>query len=200
MLKKAIVGVLVGGLSIGLVAGAINRTVDKTNQVAATAVAGGRNQRQISSDIDTGTLAGGRGNGNSTNPVSGGTSENGKRYGNRTGSGNDASPANSNQRNDELLPAEEVYSIEGTVLSGDETSLVLLMSDGEQIVLDGRTWTYAIEAGFATAAGHSIQLQGFDEDGEFKVLSMLDHDTLAAITLREENGRPLWAGKGGRNA
>jgi hypothetical protein len=82
----------------------------------------------------------------------------------------------------------------------DDASLTLILPEGEQLTIDGRSWSYAVGSGFTTAANHVVSLTGFDEDGEFKVISMTDLDTLVTISLREESGRPLWAGRGGRNA
>jgi hypothetical protein len=200
MLKKILVSVLVGGLSVGLIAGAINRTASKSDQSTTTAALGGRNQRQVSPGSEAGTNSGSRGNGNGAGVGSVGESDDSIRNGNRGGNGNESGLSSIQPLNDGLAAVEDVYSIDGTVLHVDDTSLTLILPEGEQLTIDGRSWSYAVGSGFTTAANHVVSLTGFDEDGEFKVISMTDLDTLVTISLREESGRPLWAGRGGRNA
>ncbi|MFN2147850.1 MAG: hypothetical protein ACK2T2_05615 [Anaerolineales bacterium] len=200
MLKKILVSVLVGGLSVGLIAGAINRTASKSDQSTTTAALGGRNQRQVSPGSEAGTNSGGRGNGNGAGVGSVGESDDSIRNGNRGGNGNESGLSSTQPLNDGLASVEDVYSIDGTVLHVDDASLTLILPEGEQLTIDGRSWSYAVGSGFTTAANHVVSLTGFDEDGEFKVISMTDLDTLVTISLREESGRPLWAGRGGRNA
>jgi hypothetical protein len=200
MLKKVIVAVLVGGLSIGLIAGAINRTASKSDQGEATAALNGRNQGRTGPGSEAEQQSNGSWNRNGVGIETANEGENGGRYGARGGNGNNANPADPVQSNKELAAAECIYSMQGTVLRVDDAGLILLMPDGEQFVIEGRSWTYAMESGFSTAADHTISLLGFDEDGEYKIISMLDLDTLASTTLREDSGRPLWAGRGRRNA
>jgi hypothetical protein len=200
MLKKVIAGMIVTGLSIALIAGAVNRTANKSDQGASTAALNGRNQGQAVSRNSAGIQEGSSRNSDSAKTDGASGLENGGRYGNRGGNGSNANPADPERLNDGLALVEDTYSIEGTVFYVDDASLVLLMSQGEEYVIEGRSWTYALQSGFATAADHTVKLVGFNEGGEFKIISMRDLDTLAAVTLREETGRPLWAGRGGRNA
>jgi hypothetical protein len=200
MLKRVLVGLLVGGLSIGLIAGAINRTTSKDEGTGSGIHSSGRNQRQGGSLTDTGTTTGGRNNDRSDGRAAAALSNNPGRNGNGGGNSVGANSSQTDKVSDGLTTTEMIYSVTGMAIQVDETGLALLLPDAEQILIEGRAWKYALESGFSTAAGHTVSISGFDEDGEFKVVSMLDLDTLVSITLRTETGRPLWAGRGGRSA
>ena len=49
-------------------------------------------------------------------------------------------------------------------------------------------------------AGDSVSLTGFYEDGDFEVGQIDDQTTGQTVSLRDESGRPLWAGRGRRSS
>jgi hypothetical protein len=86
----------------------------------------------------------------------------------------------------------------GTVAGVGDDALTLVGADGEQVMIEGRAWLFACETNFAVQPGEAITARGFFEDGEFKVSSLYNAATGAAITIRDESGRPAWAGRGGK--
>lgn len=91
---------------------------------------------------------------------------------------------------------EEWLEIEGTVVSVDTDGLVIATANGQQLSVENRPWSFAQEQGFWTQMGNQITLTGFDEAGDFEVGQIVDHTTGSSVTIREENGRPMWAGRG----
>lgn len=90
----------------------------------------------------------------------------------------------------------EWISLQGTISSIDEGALVIELSSGELITIDSRPWRFALEQGFSAAAGDQISITGFYEGDSFET-GRLTNLTNGQVTLiREESGRPLWAGKG----
>ena len=73
---------------------------------------------------------------------------------------------------------------------------VIAASTGDAIILDGRAWSFAQEAGFSMQAGEEVSLTGFYEEGEFEIGVVEDLTSGQTIQLREQSGRPAWAGNG----
>jgi hypothetical protein len=92
----------------------------------------------------------------------------------------------------------EKLSISGTVASVDSASLVVQSADGTEIMVEGRAWWFAQEQGFEAEVGHKVTLVGFPENGEFEVGQLGNDTTSRVVKIREESGRPLWAGGGRR--
>ena len=175
MTKKVILGVLLVGLIGVLVAGAIIRTVDKTGNVAE---------------------ARGQGQGHGTLEVAG-QGAGGARAG--IAAGSDAGTA--------ALPVapgvgqakvDEWLTLEGVATSVDADTLIVKMDDGQEVTVENRPWWFAQEQGFAAQAGDRVRLVGFYEDGTFEVGQIADSTNGMAVQIREESGRPLWAGRGRR--
>ncbi len=95
------------------------------------------------------------------------------------------------------LPAPEWLAYRGVVDAVDGNLLTILSDDGETVLVAGHAWRFAQEQGFTVQVGDTVALTGFYEDGEFKP-GLLDNLTGARqITLRDEQGRPAWSGRGG---
>jgi len=78
-----------------------------------------------------------------------------------------------------------------TAIDGDVT---IQTAEGEALVGMGQS---AYREGFELAVGDEITVLGFHEDGEFKAGSVENLTTgETIITLRNETGRPMWAGRG----
>ena len=88
--------------------------------------------------------------------------------------------------------------ITGNVLSIDTAALIVRTTGGEEIEVTGRSWRFAQEQGFTAHADDKLTLVGFYEGDEFEVGLIDDLSSGQSVALRDENGRPMWAGRGGR--
>lgn len=95
---------------------------------------------------------------------------------------------------------DEWVTLNGTVQSATADEMIVSTSDGQEIVVDGRAWRFAQELGFMAQAGDSISLLGFYEDGDFEIGGIDDLTSGQSVSLRDESGRPLWAGRGRRSS
>lgn len=94
---------------------------------------------------------------------------------------------------------DEWLTLTGRVVSADADALVVQTATGEQVVVENRPWSFAQELGFAAAAGDELTVTGFYEEGSLEVGKIANQHTGQQVQLREESGRPLWAGRGRRN-
>jgi hypothetical protein len=95
---------------------------------------------------------------------------------------------------------EAWLTLDGKVVSVDSAALVVLTTDGQELLIDGRTWRFAQEQGFWASAGDAVKLLGFYEDGEFEVGEISDTASGQRVLIRDETGRPRWAGQGQRGS
>ena len=86
----------------------------------------------------------------------------------------------------------------GTVVQLDGSELVLQTPGGEQIAAGLGKPSYWESLGITLQAGDPVEITGFWEDGEFEVLTLTATATAQTAVLRDESGRPLWAGEIGR--
>lgn len=84
----------------------------------------------------------------------------------------------------------------GTVVQLDGSELVLQTPEGEQIAAGLGKPSYWESLGITLQAGDPVEITGFWEDGEFEVLTLTATATAQTAVLRDESGRPLWAGGG----
>lgn len=100
-----------------------------------------------------------------------------------------------------LLAAEEEHewaSLAGVVVSLDDESLWIDTDQEEYLEITGRAWSFILDAEMIFSVGDEVELEGFFEDGEFEVSSILDLTTDTFLQVREDSGRPLWSGGAGR--
>jgi hypothetical protein len=175
MLKKIVLGTLLISLIGILVAGAVIRTMDKTALVAEARGYGH-----------------GRDNGEAGAYVTGGSGQGRGGY----GQGNASGVAERQYPNYEA-PPEEWFVYEGTVaqVPEDGVDLVIETSDGEELTV-GTGPRYMASQGFSLQTGESVQVRGYWEGGEFKAARVTRLADGQTITLRDELGRPAWAGAG----
>jgi hypothetical protein len=76
-----------------------------------------------------------------------------------------------------------------------EDELAVETAEGEVEVGTGPAWFWD-ENGIALNAGDEVVLHGFYEGDEFELGAIENVTTGEALTLRDETGRPLWAGRG----
>jgi hypothetical protein len=181
MLKKVVLGTLLVGLIGVLVAGAIIRTVDKTDNVAE---ARGLGQGRAVSEAGE-ALAQGQGQGRG-------------RSAQATGNGQSLATADRLYPNYDDTP-EVMSTYEGTVLLTPETGgdMVILTDEGQEITV-GTGPGYMEEAGFTLQAGERVQVLGYWEDNELRAAQLTRMQDGQTITLRDELGRPAWSGAGNR--
>ena len=193
MLKKVILSSLLVGLIGVLVAGAMIRTVDKTGNVAEAQGRGHGRSGELSSDISSERLGQGFGASNLGTEA---------QPGDRGGYGRGGLGATNAERRypSYEAPPEEWTEYEGTVVQapGDGIDLVIATEDGEELVV-GTGPSYMESQGFMLEAGDTITVRGYWEGSEFKAAQVTRLRDGRTITLRDEIGRPAWAGAGRRS-
>jgi len=162
---------MVGLIGI-LVAGAINRT----NATSGSTEARGQ----------------GRGGGNVTTAYAAGRGQGGN------GWGQDGESATGDQLGTGQAQVTEWVTLQGTVVSVDQNALVVETGTGEQIVIENRPWLFAQEQGFLAQVGDKVTLTGFYESDAFEVGQITDSNNGKTVSLRDDGGRPGWAGRGRR--
>ena len=86
--------------------------------------------------------------------------------------------------------------IEGTVVSVDENTLVVQTTADTQVRVENRAWWFAQEQGFSAQSGDQVTLTGFYEGADFEVGQIANDTSNQIVLIRDETGRPLWAGFG----
>ncbi len=94
------------------------------------------------------------------------------------------------------MGAVDWETVTGQVIVAD-SEMVVQTAGGEVIVGLGQVW-YREEAGFVLSVGDDVSVTGFYEDGEFKAGTVENLTTGQTLVLRDEDGRPMWAGGGER--
>jgi hypothetical protein len=216
-MRKWLAGVLIVGLIGVLIAGAVIRTMDKTEQPS--------NAQGVERDRDVEGLSGrGFGAGESLDRLP----ENEKRYeqnrdsqqsngrqyvqrvnnldgnGQRYGQGLDSRTCG-NETTGGLGGAsqaqvEEWIMFEGTIAGIQDDALTVELIEGGELMVEGRAWSFAQDQGFSTQIGNQVTLAGFYEGDDFEVGKITDQSAGNEVALREIGGRPLWAGNGRRGA
>jgi hypothetical protein len=183
MLKKIVLGTLLVGLIGVLVAGAAVRTMDRTARVAE-ARGYGHGHDEVGA-CEEGESGQGHGKGEvSEYDETGGSGQGRGGYGGQAGVGE--------------ADVEQWLTLQGTVVSVDANVLVVQTSSGEQVTVENRAWWFAQELGFTAQVGDQVTLVGFNEGDHFEVGRIDDATNGQTVRLRDENGRPLWAGRGRR--
>ncbi len=172
MLKKIVLGTLLAGLVGLLVVGGINRTVNKTE-------AGAENRGQSERTEETGAGKNG-GQGGKRSEVE--TGEEDCAEGDVDGLGR--------------AEVDAWLELVGTAVEVGDHELLVELETGETLSVTGRPWRFALENDFSAAAGDDLTLTGFYEAEEFEVGAIANENSGQSVQLREESGRPMWAGGG----
>lgn len=219
MIKKILLGILLVGASGALVFGAINRTnliFDKengTNTARSSEDNQGSGRRGNSdqavladdlreheyyenSQINRNASIDALPAGNRSTRDGNGNGNGGQGNGSTDGTGTGTGAGTSSGAGEALAYAQEWLTLEGSVITMDSDELIVSLIDGSELLLDGRAWSFAQESGFTTSIGNSLQLNGFYDGDDFEVGSINDLSSGESILLRDESGRPLWAGNG----
>jgi hypothetical protein len=202
MLKKILLGTLFGGLIGILVIGAVIRTMDKTGDRAKAfglgeGQAGWRGAPHVEPDSDNDGRAA-----QAAPPIQSGQGILGHGQGGR-------GQRNSFARAGATFPAdgagqgqaqvEAWVTLTATVAGVSNSVLAVEMADGDQITIERRAWRFVQARGFSTEVGHEVTLVGFYDGASFEVGQISDVLTGATVLVRDDSGRPLWAGGGWRS-
>jgi hypothetical protein len=178
MLKKIGLSILMVIVTGVLVFGAVNRTIAKTgDESTGGAFSEGRGQADQRDELQQERAFALQNEGRGLSAT-------------ESGSGGQANNP------DPQTDPEEWAIYTGSVVSFDETLLVVKLDDGTQLAVEGRAWAFAQEVEFHTQVGNRLSLQGFFEDDEFKITTLTDLTSGEWVVFRENNGRPSWAGNG----
>ncbi len=85
-------------------------------------------------------------------------------------------------------------SLSGVIQFFSTDEMQMGTGSGEIVQIADRAWRFALELGFDPHIGDQIVLQGFFENGEFETMEIKNLSTGQTVVLRDESGRPLWAG------
>lgn len=92
-------------------------------------------------------------------------------------------------------PLETWMTVTGRVVASGGGNLTAQTAEGLLTINLGPEW-YVEGTGFALQAGDEVEISGFDEDGTFQVTRIANQTSGETLLLRDETGRPLWAGRG----
>ena len=183
MIKKIFVGVLLAGLFILLIFGAVNRTLAKTAD---------RNLEISNRSLSEGY--GSSGNADFGNP------DHLNGTGNGIGQAGQPEGAPSDGSGIGLAEVDQWLTETATVATVNADEWIVTLSDGTIIEIEGRLLSYVNELGFSVNPGDNLVLTGFLENGDFEIGQIENLSTGEKAVARDVNGRPLWAGgrQGGR--
>jgi len=190
MIKKVVLGVVVLGISASLIYGGVYRT----NARADTGVQanqseknlsinkGNSEERNISAILESsGERSSGQGNGR-VNDSSEQQGEGNRLEGTRVSS------------SEEL---KDIVFFTGIVTQVNEDLLEILCENDNEIGVEGRALRFVMDAGFSAEIGDLITLDGFYETtDEFEITHIENLSKNVEVQIREDGGRPLWAGNG----
>ena len=183
MLKKIALSALLTGLVAVLIWGAVIRT----NAVSGAGAAEAGRRGQVTAQAAT--IENGQGTGGRWSETPQSTDgRGGGRWAQGDGTLNDIPQA-------DVQPAEWL-TIQGNVASVADDLVEINTAAGEVIPFEGRPLSYALEQGFSLEIKDGVTLEGFDEDGEFKIGKVTNLSRGLRITLRDASGRPGWSGRG----
>jgi len=208
MIKNILLGITFTALAGGLIFGGVNRTLAQTVDKEPVAQLlrlekDLNNQERLEENleikqgvgIDNGSTGQGLGTGNDND---------GGGYGNGSDKEGYEQSGDGVPFGDGVPDAvvDEWVTLQGTVTAVDASLLEVTTSDGKVILVENRAWWFTQEQGLTLAAGDSVSLTGFYDDGVFEAGSITSLATSQTVSLRDADGRPLWAGRGnggGRN-
>lgn len=161
----------------------------------AAAVEPGDGSQLVEGDVSAGSPISGEGQ-----PRAGAGQGGGR--GRRAAGGNvgGSSPGNTNQPGspEPQAVSPDWLTLAGVFQPGDLTGFNLITQDGQLIWVDSGNPNYLAELGFAAPAGAAVAVSGYWQADTFVAGQITLQDSGENFLLRDEFGRPLWAG-GPRN-
>jgi hypothetical protein len=183
-----VVGSLITVFSGILVVGAINRTIAKNEHTTqeATNQISRRSREQVEADNVERDFSGNRSSSESSEQ-----NRHGQNRQSNVGQAGDFEP-------ETMAQVSEWTSIQGKIVAVTDDAIEVILQDGDQYVIEGRALRFAQELGFMPVIDDELKLVGFYEGSEFELSQIVDLATKDIFTLREDSGRPLWAGRRGQ--
>jgi hypothetical protein len=201
MLKTVVLGMLLAGL-IGILAiGAVIRTMDRTGDTAeALGLGEGQAGWRGAAHAETER-------GNSDYAVQGGSviqngqgaigqGQEGRRQGDSFAQAGATFPGDGTGQGQAQV--ESWVTLAGTVAGVSNSALTVETAGGDQVTVERRAWEFIQGQGFSTEVGHQVTLVGFYDGADFEVGQITDMLTGSTVLVRDDSGRPLWAGGGWR--
>ncbi|HQP09660.1 MAG TPA: hypothetical protein PLY85_11640 [Anaerolineaceae bacterium] len=208
MIKKILLGITFTALAGGLIYGGVNRTLAQTiDKEPVTQLLrlekDLNNQERLEENLEI-KQGVGIGNGSTGQGLGTGNDNDSGGYGNGSDKEGYEQSGDGVPFGDGVPDAvvDEWVTLQGTVTAVDASLLEVTTSDGKVILVENRAWWFAQEQGLTLAAGDSVSLTGFYDDGVFEAGSITSLATSQTVSLRDADGRPLWSGRGngsGRN-
>ncbi len=187
MLKKIVLGTLFVGLVAVLVIGAANRTSARAESDSEV------DHSVVTTEASKGQEDGGRGLGDGDQGL--GDGDQGLGVGGQ-GDGRGRDEAGLAQTG----AVTGWVAVDGTVTDVNGEEIIVETADGQTVSVGGRSWSYAQEQQFGVQVGDRLRLHGFYEGEELEVGRIENQRSGASVQMRDENGRPMWAGRGWRAA
>jgi len=212
MLKKILMGITIVGTMAILIVGGVNRTLAKTSDEYG---AGSRSTKNMNPRVEAAKelndrlrpgngseAAAGRGRSAQSERVvdlspNGVVEQLGAGQGYMGGNGRQTEP-DGEQLVRSGKQVKELVTLQGSYSRVEPAEEVVIDVESSQIVMEGRSLSYAVSQGFAAQVGEVVSLRGFYEGKNFEIIELFNHTSQQTIRLREPGGRPLWAG--GRRA
>jgi hypothetical protein len=95
---------------------------------------------------------------------------------------------------------DQWLTVQGAVTWVDSNGLTLQSSGGGEVAVENRPWWFAQEQGFSAQVGDQVAFVGFYENDDFEVGQITNMTSGQTVPIREDSGRPLWAGRGRRGS
>jgi hypothetical protein len=95
---------------------------------------------------------------------------------------------------------EDWLTLAGSVSVANDDELVVQIDGGAEVVIEGRALRFLQEQGFQVQVGQRLSLTGFYEGDDFEVGAVENLTTRLSVQVRDQDGRPLWAGRGSRTS
>jgi hypothetical protein len=201
MIAKIVKIGIVGLLAAALVGGSAY-IVLRPSEAQVLQEKGGRGQEQASepggkgygAENDQGQNAGGgNGQGNGVANASGNSA--GLGNGNGQGAGGGKGNSEESKGSGEGYAATEWLTVSGEVIALEGGEVTIQTADGELEVHLCPEWYWEAE-GIALDPGDEVEVTGFYEGDEFETARIENLTTGESVTLRDDSGRPMWAGRG----
>lgn len=216
MFSKVVTGVLLATLVVALIGGSAYILFRSNDQVIAQGE-GGYNQRSTASASrsglnNDGTQAGSGYQGGQSEFSGEGSAESGQagngyqggQQGDARGQENAGAGQAGSAQEERLFenaggdhPVDTWMTIEGSVASLVDDELTLETADGELTMHTGPEWYWESE-GIAIEIGDQVEASGFYDEETFELAKLENITTGQTALLRDETGRPFWAGRGGQ--
>ncbi len=189
MIGKVIVGIVIAILTGGLVIGAMNRT--SSRGVDSSGLNAGEHRSGSEEELNSGRFGGGRNGSQDEDGL-----PNTPRYQEEQGGDLDLSGIETTGKG-VAVGSDNWIQLTGTVTGIDPGLLQVRLEDGSLLEMSRRAWWFAQDQGFSASVGDQLNLTGFIEGDEFETAELENLTTGFSVAIRDENGKPLWAGKGG---